>query len=402
MSQHKSRLVCVTLLIICLLGLHDSAGAHEPPVAWFDHEFGLSSVLVHLVADNETTLLMDGLLRFKYPDGFQLHYLSLNAPVTITSQAGFVQAQVGSEVQYGYERYWLFEDVKDYLFTLAEYSHIPLRFSGTEKVAERSARRYLAQDDSELVLWFDAESSLPFLIRHGEDTLVTVTAYTLENHELTSVDLELFFGPEAGRITLDRGENGWAPTLLTIEDPRGEVQMELSYWSFPDEWEDDPLPRLADLSALNKRFRSEFDAKNYHEALAICQEMLTLAPQFWQVYLYKAFAYEGVDNFLGVVESYQQVLMRQPNNHLALNNLAYHYFLREVQISQALEMAERAVALERQDTYLDTLGYGYYLVGRHEEAKELLLEALETASDEAVAEITEHLNLVLRALGEDN
>ena len=32
-------------------------------------------------------------------------------------------------------------------------------------------------------------------------------------------------------------------------------------------------------------------------------------------------------------------------------------------------MAERAVALERKDIYLDTLGYGYYLVGRHEEAR---------------------------------
>ncbi|HBN97106.1 MAG TPA: hypothetical protein DDZ66_12480, partial [Firmicutes bacterium] len=73
---------------------------------------------------------------------------------------------------------------------------------------------------------------------------------------------------------------------------------------------------------------------------------LALAPQFWQVYLYKAFTYEGLDNFLGVVENYQQVLMRQPHNHLALNNLAYHYFLREIQIPQALEMAERAVQLD--------------------------------------------------------
>ncbi|MCK9525462.1 MAG: hypothetical protein M0R49_05995, partial [Limnochordia bacterium] len=117
--------------------------------------------------------------------------------------------------------------------------------------------------------------------------------------------------------------------------------------------------------------------------------------------LYQAFAYEGIDNYLGVVENYQQVLMRQPDNHLALNNLAYHYFLREVQIPHALEMAKRAVELERKDIYLDTLGYGYYLVGRHEEAKELLLEALETAAGGEAVEVQEHLNLVLKALGED-
>ncbi len=93
--------------------------------------------------------------------------------------------------------------------------------------------------------------------------------------------------------------------------------------------------------------------------------------------------------------------MRQPDNHLALNNLAYHYLLKEVNIARAVEMAERAVELERKAVYLDTLGYGYYLVGRLQEAKELLLEALETAPEDAVEEMTEHLDLVLEALGEE-
>lgn len=402
MSRHRPKLVFVTLLIMFVIGLHASTSANEPPADWFDHDFGVNSIVVHLLEGDETTLLMDGILKFAYPDGFELHYLSRTGPVTITSEAGFVQVQIGNDVQYGYEWYWLFADLRRYLFGLAEYSRIPLRFSGIDEVAERSARRYLARNDSKLVLWFDAESGLPLLIRQDEQTLITVTAYTLENDELISIDLELLFGPEPARITLDYGENGWAPTHLVLEEVGGEIQMELSHWSFPSEWKDNPLPRLAALSELNSRFRSKFDGKDYQEALAISQEMLTLAPQFWQVYLYKAFAYEGMDNFLGVVENYQQVLMRQPNNHLALNNLAYHYFLREVQISQALEMAERAVALERQDIYLDTLGYGYYLVGRYEEAKELLLEALETAPEEAVPEITEHLELVLRALGESD
>lgn len=94
--------------------------------------------------------------------------------------------------------------------------------------------------------------------------------------------------------------------------------------------------------------------------------------------------------------------MRQPDNPLALNNLAYHYLLKEVNISRALEMAERAVELDRKAIYLDTLGYGYYLVGRLEEARELLEEALASAPEEAVAEITEHLELVLASLGEEH
>lgn len=128
--------------------------------------------------------------------------------------------------------------------------------------------------------------------------------------------------------------------------------------------------------------------------------MLSLAPNYWNVYLFQAFVYEALGDFFGVVENYQQVLMGEPDNVVALNNLAYHYMLREVQIEKAISMAERAVALERQAIYLDTLGYGYYLVGRYGEARELLEEALLYAPEEGVEEIREHLDLVMQALGE--
>jgi hypothetical protein len=393
--------VLLALLITFLFGLDRVSAAMESPVAWFDHQFGSSSVVVHLTVGEEKTLLMDGFLKFAYPNGFQVHYLTHTEAVTITSEAGFVQVQTGSDVQYGYDRFWLFEDIQDYLFALSEFSRIPLEFSGMDKVAERRARRYVAAVDPEFMLWFDEESGLPFLIRQNRRTLVSVTSYILENGKMTSVELDLFFGPEPASITLTSGPEGWMPSRLEIDDPQGQVQMELSNWSFPREWGDSPLPRLATLSELNDLFLEEFGAENFEVALDISQEMLALAPQFWQVYLYKAFTYEGLDNFLGVVENYQQVLMRQPHNHLALNNLAYHYFLREIQIPQALEMAERAVQLDRKDIYLDTLGYGYYLVGRYAEAKELFLEALQTAPDEARVDITEHLDLVLKALGEE-
>ena len=110
--------------------------------------------------------------------------------------------------------------------------------------------------------------------------------------------------------------------------------------------------------------------------------MISLAPNYWNVYLFQAFVYEALGDFFGVVENYQQVLMGEPDNVVALNNLAYHYMLREVQIEKAISMAERAVALERQAIYLDTLGYGYYLVGRYGEARELLEEALLYAPEE--------------------
>ena len=401
MSRNKSKFVFLVLLTAMFLGLYGSSQALEPAVDWFDHEFGSARILVQHSGDVENTLLMDGLLKFAYPDGFQVDYLARNAPITITSQAGFVQVQAGSDVQYGYDLYWLFEDIQDHLFGLAAFSKMRLDFSGPDTIAERKARRYVAQEDSSFVAWFEDESSIPFLVRKDNQTLATIASYILEDHQMTVVELELFIGPKPARVTLQSVDGWWVPTFLEIEDAQGITTMEFFEWSFYNEWEDNPLPRLARLDELGDLFLENFDAQNYQEALVMSQEMLALAPQFWQVYLYQAFAYEGIDNYLGVVENYQQVLMRQPNNHLALNNLAYHYFLREVQIPHALELAKRAVELERKDIYLDTLGYGYYLVGHYEEAKALLLEALETISDNAVAEVQEHLDLVLKALGED-
>ena len=400
MSRNKSKLTFLVLLATLLLGVYSSAQALETPPGWFEHDFATVRILAESSGDGEKHLHMDGLLRFAYPDGFEIQYLTQTAPVVITSQAGFVQVQTGADVQYGYDSYWLFADLQTYVFGLVELSRRPLAISGQDRIADRRALRYV-DPDSDFVAWFDEESRIPFLVRSGSETLLTINSYILENHELTQVELELCFGPKAARLTLEAGEEGWAPAMLEIEEAQGVLTLKLFDWAYQAEWENNPLPRLARLDELNQLFLVEFQAQNYDKALSITQEMLALAPQFWQVYLYQAFVYEGIDNYLGVVENYQQVLMRQPDNHLALNNLAYHYFLKEVQIPHALEMAKRAVELERKDIYLDTLGYGYYLVGRYAEAKELLLEALETVGEDAQAEVQGHLDLVLQALGEN-
>lgn len=373
------------------------------PVDWLNQDFGRVHVFSQFITEEEVTLLMDGELQFAYPHGFQINYYTQEGPVTIASQDGFVQVQAGSDVQYGYDRYWLFEDVQNYLFPLAEYSRLNWKFAGREQVAGRPTQRFRAGEDPQLVVWFHEGTGLPFLLRQGSRTLLSVASFTLDpldGEVISQVELNLFFTSEPARVVLERTEEDWVPAQLTIEEALGRVELKFSSWTFASEWEGSPLPSLGQLKDLNEQFLTLFEAEAWESALETSQQLLALAPQFWQAYLYRAFVYEALGNYLGVVENYQQVLMRQPDHALALNNLAYHYLLREVHIPQALEMAERAVELERRDVYLDTLGYGYYLVGRYAEAKELLLEALATAPEDAIPEITEHLNLVLAALGE--
>lgn len=400
LSKSKSAPFVLPLLLVLILGGISNA---KENLDWFSHDFASATVVAQLIEDGEETLLMDGALKFAYPSGFQINYYTFEGPVMITSQDGFIEVQTGNDVHYGYDRYWLFDDIQNYLFALAEFSKLPLQYSGKDMVADSPARRYVAEEDPQLIIWVHEETGLPFLIREDKRTLVSVIAFTFDSEDpeqINSIELELLFEGEPAKVTLEHMEQGWVPVLLEVQEALGKVYVEFSNWSFTDQWQDSPLSKLDQLRELNERFLVEFDEEQWENALATSQELLSVAPQFWQSYLYQAFVYEALGNYLGVVENYQQVLMRQPDNHLALNNLAYHYFLREVQISQALEMAQRAVDLERKDIYLDTLGYGYYLVGRFEEAKELLQEALLTAPEEAVEEITEHLNLVLEALGE--
>ena len=73
-----------------------------------------------------------------------------------------------------------------------------------------------------------------------------------------------------------------------------------------------------------------------------------------------------------------------------------------VHLNEAVRLAKKAVALDRRATYLDTLGYGYYLLGRYEEALIYLEEALAGVDDEHRAEVEHHLRLVQQALEEGN
>lgn len=396
------RKITVALCLLLGIGTAGLCGA-EQPESLFGHAYGRARAAAYLQASDGERLLFDGLFMFKFPHDFYLGYPTTEGPVVISCHEDFMEVQIAGDWKYGYDRHWLFDYFREYIFGLDAYVGRPLEFSGTTTLARRTVDRYSGRDDPRLMLWFDQQTRLPLLIRQGERTVLCVIGYTSESGEVAhydSVELELRMGEQPARITLLYLDGLWVPGILEVEDTTGRIRLEFSQWDFSFDFTAQQEVNLHELRHLNERFMVEFSAKEWTGALATCQQMLALAPHYWNVYLFRAFIYEGLGDFLGIVENYQQVLMGEPENSLALNNLAYHYFLREIQIDQALEMAKRAVELERKAIYLDTLGYGYYLIGRNEEARSLLEEALADAPAEGAAEIEEHLRLVLKALGE--
>ncbi|HEV8079014.1 MAG TPA: tetratricopeptide repeat protein, partial [Marinobacter sp.] len=94
-------------------------------------------------------------------------------------------------------------------------------------------------------------------------------------------------------------------------------------------------------------------------------------------------------------ELYSQIIVTQPNNVVALNNLAW--LLREQDNPRATELAGRAAELAPEaPAILDTYGWILHLGGNHEQAKVLIEQALALAPGSV--EIQEHLNTVNQAM----
>jgi len=78
----------------------------------------------------------------------------------------------------------------------------------------------------------------------------------------------------------------------------------------------------------------------------------------------------------GAAEQYRKIIVLQPSNAVALNNLAYDIAVREKKPMEAIAMARRAMALAPRDpTVLDTVGWIEYLLGNTAEATKMLVQA---------------------------
>ena len=217
-------------------------------------------------------LLMDGMLLFAYPRSFRVQYYSQEGPVVITSHDGFLEVKAGSDVQYSYDRYWLFEDFINYIFALAEYTRLPLEFSGRDEVAGCRVQRYMSAEDPDLVLWFHEESGMPFLIRQGKKTLVSVGSFIrdLEQPErITSLELELYFAREPARLHLDLTELGWVPSRLTVQEALGKCTPTSRIGPSKTTWRTIPLEQLVAARELNDRFWERFEDEDLEGVLQV-------------------------------------------------------------------------------------------------------------------------------------
>lgn len=100
-------------------------------------------------------------------------------------------------------------------------------------------------------------------------------------------------------------------------------------------------------------------------------------------------------NLKSAMETYKTILKLQPDNTIAMNNLAW--LLKDTDRQQALELAARANELQPDNpAILDTFGWILHLNGEHDKAHDIIQQALALAPDNE--EIREHLETVKQYL----
>lgn len=107
------------------------------------------------------------------------------------------------------------------------------------------------------------------------------------------------------------------------------------------------------------------------------------------------------NNMKQCYKCYDKALRLHGDNAMVLNNYAYFLSLEGRQLERALTMASRAIALsENNSTYLDTMAWVLYKLGRYAEAKKYMQQALSLDRQQS-AELMLHYGDILHALGEE-
>lgn len=99
-------------------------------------------------------------------------------------------------------------------------------------------------------------------------------------------------------------------------------------------------------------------------------------------------------------ECYDKALLLYPENSGVLNNYAYFLSLEERDLERALEMSEKCNSLTANNpTYLDTKAWILHKLGRNDEAKRIMRQAISLDSSNS-ADLQLHYGDILAALGE--
>lgn len=149
---------------------------------------------------------------------------------------------------------------------------------------------------------------------------------------------------------------------------------------------------ISGLYSQAKRGREAIEAANQAYNITQDKERRQIAK------LTLATAQQMSGDFRSAETTLRDILKQTPNNPIALNNLGYFLIERDEKIDEAFELIRQAVKIDPTNpSYLDSLGWAYFKLGKLTEAEKYLRQAAKY--DSGSATIHEHLGDVYQKQG---
>jgi len=221
---------------------------------------------------------------------------------------------------------------------------------------------------------------------------ILLTAQLLENlgqyelataaYDKISRDDPAFLAAELGRAAALR--------LSGNTDASIEVLEQLSE-SMPDQ----PGVHATLGDAYRRLERYDEASQAYDRAVALYE---TPEPAQWVLYYTRGITHERMDRWELAEADFRKALELQPGQPQVLNYLGYSFVEMQINLDEALDMIERAVAARPDDGYItDSLGWVFYRLGRYDEAVTQMERAAELMPVDPI--VNDHLGDVYWAVG---
>jgi tetratricopeptide (TPR) repeat protein len=140
--------------------------------------------------------------------------------------------------------------------------------------------------------------------------------------------------------------------------------------------------------------------KEYEKALELFKRGIEIAPQYFQAYRNSGFVYTELGRDDEAMEMYELALRYGGADAKVKNNLGYLLVDKETEVERGVALLEQAVEKRpKNPDFLDSLAWGYYKLGRLEEARELLRKSLAiNHASESTPSRRAHLRVIQKAL----
>lgn len=145
-----------------------------------------------------------------------------------------------------------------------------------------------------------------------------------------------------------------------------------------------------DITALSAYGFTLSQLKEDDKAIFYLNKALEIQPDEVQLIGTLAMIYNGMKSYELSDSLYERALELKPDDPLINNNYSYSFATRGIQLERALNMVEISIAADSSNSsYLDTIGWVYYMMGNYESAKKYLEKAIKIDNKNAV--MFEHL-----------